>query len=660
MYTIVEDGSEHMNFTYGSGSLRAPRSRFNRRRRRLWTLESLEGRALLTAISLDSLVAQPVVAAAPFASTGVPAGMSPSQVRAAYGFDKITFDGNVVGDGSGQTIAIVDAYYSPTVLADLQTFNAAYGIADPPSLTQYVAEGTPMADASWSIETALDVQWAHAIAPGANILLVSAKSNSMADLFSAVDYARQQTGVVAVSMSWGSTEFYGQTAYDSLFTTPAGHVGGDGLAGGVTFVAASGDGGAWDGAIYPSSSPNVLAVGGTTLTTSATGTYVSETGWSGSGGGVSFFEKAATYQRSVQRGATQTTPDVSINANPSTGYSVYSSSAGGWITVGGTSAGAPQWAALAAIVDQGLALKGVGAIGGNLISTLYTLPKANFHDVVSGSNGYDAHTGYDLVTGLGTPRANKIVAAIVGSAVAAPTTTTSTVLLAAPAGTVQPSYVISSPGASNDSGSTSLDSSNAVVILVPTATDIVIAMSQAQAWNAAQSALAGDGIASSIAEMATAGALSNIALPPSQLAGPTGFGQGLTNPVVSVGGARSELAPTDLPDHGTEPANPDLAPPSSEAMPEDEVLPDGAGTPAGDGGAQEAPLPVAPPAPARPNADEEEDQADPKMSFAAALLAASAFYGTQTRFADQSMAGSHPGGPRRLDSAKEMEDRQKR
>jgi hypothetical protein len=657
MYTIVEDGSEHMNLTYGSGSLRAPRSRFSPRRRRLWTLESLEGRALLTSIGLDSLVAQPVVAAAPFASTGAPSGMSPSQVRAAYGFDKITFSGNVVGDGSGQTIAIVDAYYSPTVFADLQTFNAAYGIPDPPSLTQFVAEGATLADASWSVETALDVQWAHAIAPGANILLVSAKSNSLADLFSAVDYARQQTGVAAVSMSWGTTEFYGQTAYDSLFTTPAGHVGGNGLAGGITFVAASGDGGAWDGAIYPSSSPNVLAVGGTTLTTSSTGKYLTETGWSGSGGGVSFFEKTATYQRSAQRGSTQTTPDVSINADPRTGYSVYSSSAGGWITVGGTSAGAPQWAALAAIVDQGLALKGVGAIGGSLISSLYALPKANFNDIVSGSNGYSAHSGYDLVTGLGTPKANKIVASIVGSAVAAPATTTTTVLLAGPSGTGQAAFVITLPGASNGSGSASLDSSGAVVILVPTATDIVIAMSEAQAWNAAQSALAGDGMASASAEMATAGALANIALPPSQLTGPTGFGQSLTNPTASVGGARSELAPTDHPNHEGDPSTPELAPPSEEETPEAEVLPDGAGTPARDGDAQEVPMPVAP---TRPKADDEDEQTDPKMSFAVSLLAAIAFYGTRTRFADQNKAGSHPGGPRRLCSARAMEDRQKR
>lgn len=625
-------------------------------------MEGLEGRALLTVIALDSIVAHPVVAAVPLAATGAPSGMSPAQIRAAYGFDRISFAGNIVGDGSGQTIAIVSAYDSPTVFSDLQTFDAAYGIADPPSWTQYVAEGATPADAAWSIETALDVQWAHAIAPGANILLVSAKSDSMADLFSAVDYARQQTGVVAVSMSWGSPEFPGQTAYDSLFTTPAGHVGGNGLTGGVTFVSASGDSGAWYGAYYPSSSPNVLAVGGTKLTTTATGAYKSEVGWAGSGGGTSFFEKEAPYQQSVQRSGRQTTPDVSINADPSSGYSVYSTAAGGWITVGGTSAGAPQWAALAAIVDQGLALKGVGAIGGGLTASLYAMPSANFHDVVSGSNGYGAHAGYDLVTGLGTPKAEKIVASIVGSAVVpAATVTTTTALVAGPTGTVHPAFTISSPGTSYSSVLIFVNSSlQTVVVPVPTSAGIVIAMSQAEAWYATQASLAGDGRASSIAEAATAGALASIALPPSQFDGPSGFGQSISAPVGATGRARSEPAPTGIAMPEAGPSAPGIAPLGDAAVPEDEVLPADADAPADRRGDPEAPMPVAPPVPSRPNAEEEDEQADPEMSFAVSLLAAIAYYGTRTRFADQSLAGCHPGGPRRLFSEETMEDRQKR
>ena len=132
------------------------------------------------------------------------------------------------------------------------------------------------------------MEWAHAMAPKANIALVEAEKHSLNDLFGAVDYARSLSGVVAVEMSWGTGEFYGENAYDSLFTTPAGHIGGGGdWQGGVTFVAASGDGGAWSGTSYPATSPNVLAVGGTTLSLGANSSYSSEQGWSGSTGGFS-------------------------------------------------------------------------------------------------------------------------------------------------------------------------------------------------------------------------------------------------------------------------------------------------------------------------------------------------------------------------------------
>ena len=132
------------------------------------------------------------------------------------------------------------------------------------------------------VETALDVEWAHAIAPAANIVLVEAQPD-LNDLFSAVSFASQLPGVSVVSMSWGTGEFSGETAYDSVFTTPAGH-------NGVTFVASSGDSGTTE---YPSASPNVLSVGGTTLNVTSQGNYVSETGWSGSGTGYSPYESAA-------------------------------------------------------------------------------------------------------------------------------------------------------------------------------------------------------------------------------------------------------------------------------------------------------------------------------------------------------------------------------
>ena len=133
----------------------------------------------------------------------------------------------------------------------------------------------------------------------ANIILVEAASSSLTSLFSAVSFAGKQAGVTVVSMSWGSSEFRGESNYDSVFTTAAGHAG-------VTYVAASGDTGASGGPEYPSVSPNVLAVGGTTLTLTASGSYSSESGWSGSTGGFSgtdsnfrFYESEPSYQTST-------------------------------------------------------------------------------------------------------------------------------------------------------------------------------------------------------------------------------------------------------------------------------------------------------------------------------------------------------------------------
>ena len=147
----------------------------------------------------------------------------------------------------------------------------------------------PTTNSDWATETSLDVEWAHAIAPGANILLVEATNSSLSSLLAAVNYARNQAGVSVVSMSWGASEFSGETSYDSYFTTPAGHAP-------VAFVASSGDNGA--GAIWPAVSSNVLGVGGTTLHVSSSGAYGSETAWSGSGGGYSTQESEPSYQRS--------------------------------------------------------------------------------------------------------------------------------------------------------------------------------------------------------------------------------------------------------------------------------------------------------------------------------------------------------------------------
>ena len=176
---------------------------------------------------------------------------------------------------------------------------------------------------NWEIEEALDIEWAHAIAPGASIVLVEASSESNADLFAAIKTAASLPGVSAVSMSWGLNEFSGETALDSTFVTPAGHQG-------VTFVAASGDSGGFapdaqgdptttPGILYPAASPRVVGVGGTTLNLNSDSTYNSETAWSLSGGGTSLFEARPAFQQGAQSTAFRTVPDVAFDADPNTG-----------------------------------------------------------------------------------------------------------------------------------------------------------------------------------------------------------------------------------------------------------------------------------------------------------------------------------------------------
>jgi subtilase family serine protease len=347
------------------------------------------------------------------ASTGAPGpgSYTPAQIRHAYGFDRITFNnGAVQGNGAGQTIAIVDAYDDPRIASDLHTFDSQFGLSDPKlTVVQQSANGQPIGvdpTGAWELEESLDVEWAHAMAPGANILLVEAPSPDQ--LFSAAQLAAGQPGVSVVSMSFVSSEYASETSLDSLFTTPAGHAG-------VTFVAASGDQGT---VCYPAASPNVLAVGGTILSLDSSGNYKSETAWGGSGGGASAYEGEPGYQQGVQATGLRTSPDVAFNADPGAGFWVCDSlnnSQAPWVAVGGTSAGAPQWAALIAIADQGRALEGKGPLNGasQTLPLLYHMPGADFHDVSSGSNPrHAAGPGYDLLTGLGSPYADRVAAGL--------------------------------------------------------------------------------------------------------------------------------------------------------------------------------------------------------------------------------------------------------
>jgi subtilase family serine protease len=418
-------------FSFRLPSLRARKPIVRRKGPRL-LLEELESRALLSATLPTDWVAQPQFDVTPLAGPSSSVVYTPAQIRHAYGVDAIRFANGLVGDGSGQTIAIVDAYDDPNIANDLWGFDHTFGVADPPSFVKAMPQGQPAFDAGWAGEIALDVEWAHAIAPKASILLVEARSASISDLLGAINYARNQPGVVAISMSWGGGEFSTEKNYDGYFTTPAGHIGGFGIPGGITFVASSGDSGAAYGPEWPSVSPNVLAVGGTSLRLTSTNTYASESGWSGSGGGVSRYEFQPSFQLGAQGSGYRTTPDVAYDADPSTGFYVYNTAGlkagqSGWWAYGGTSAGAPQWAALIALADQGRAYAGKGSLT-NAQATLYGLPATDFHDVTVGNNGYPTLGGYDLVTGRGSPYADRVVRDLVaaGSVTTAAVQTTTT------------------------------------------------------------------------------------------------------------------------------------------------------------------------------------------------------------------------------------------
>jgi subtilase family serine protease len=360
----------------------------------------------------------------PLDMSGSPAGYSPAQMRHAYGFDQISFPsgGNTVaGDGTGQTIAIVDAYDDPNITSDLATFDTKFGLPAPNFVKVGIdANGNasttsfPSPNSGWAVEISLDVEWAHSIAPGANIVLVEAYSNSFNDLANAILYANSRAGTSVVSMSWGGGEFSGDNQLDYLFSAPSGH-------NPITYTASSGDNGASAGIIWPSVSSHVVGVGGTTLNLDSSGNPLGETAWSGSGGGISKDTSAPGYQNNLtiysgdpQANGMRAVPDVAYDANPSTGVPVYDTYGyGGWLEVGGTSAGAPQWAALIAIADQGRALDGLATLDGysQTLPDLYAAPN-DFTDITSGSNGYPAGPGFDDVTGLGSPLANKLMSAL--------------------------------------------------------------------------------------------------------------------------------------------------------------------------------------------------------------------------------------------------------
>lgn len=339
--------------------------------------------------------------------------LMPGQIDSAYGLNAVSFgNGTIKGDGRGQTIALIEAYHDPSIYGDLMAFDAQNGLANPilawnlpsklnvdggrPTLTfaNFAGEAT---NPTWGDEEALDVEMAHLVAPAANLVIVEAKPGTVYDLILAIRAVETLPSVSVISMSWGGPEFQGQQKLDPTFTTPQGHIG-------ITFIASSGDSG--PGAQWPASSPNVVGVGGTSLVGTPGGGRGSEAAWAGSGGGVSQYETRPAYQSKSVAGTMRSSPDVSIDADPNSGLMIVSR--GGRFQVGGTSMGAPAWAGLVAIADQGLAQAGKGTLDGptQLLPALYSAPSKAFYDVTTGSR---ATVGYDTSTGLGTPNAVALI-----------------------------------------------------------------------------------------------------------------------------------------------------------------------------------------------------------------------------------------------------------
>jgi subtilase family serine protease len=361
---------------------------------------------------------QPLHEIAAFNAESPPStSFSPAQIRRAYGFDRLP------NQGEGQTVAVVIPYNYPRIQSDLKVFAKTFGL--PPCnstnacLKRVYVAAAPKASKGWATEAALDVEWVHAIAPNAKKLLVIAASNSGSDLFSAVNLAVRK-GATVVTMSWGGQEFRRETIYSDRFFRPRNK--------NVSFVAAAGNSGG-NRVFYPAASPYVRSVGGSSLTAGMDGEYLGEIAWSHGSGGLSQFERTPDFQKNLPMPfnpiPNRSVPDVAYNADPEFGFAVFSSFSpygAGWLQVGGTSAAAPQWAGLIAIANSirmTAQKRPFGEFESITIHTaLYQLAGAEYlHDISLGSSGAcgslcQAASGYDFVTGLGSPIADTLAPAL--------------------------------------------------------------------------------------------------------------------------------------------------------------------------------------------------------------------------------------------------------
>lgn len=407
------------------------------------------------------------------------AGLSPASCIASFGlacYDPQilhtayqvpwTIDGQLAG--TGEQVAIIDAFGSPTVASDLATYDAAFGLP-PADLHVYYPDGKPAynprqhaGETGWAEETSLDVQTVHDLAPGARINLVVASSPNGNDLNVAERYAVENHLGDVMSMSFGTPEAAIAGAGNNLQLQQANAVYEQAAAEGIGVFASSGDSGATAGypttnASFPASDPYVTAAGGTDLFVKADyssnpdstdGTYVSETAWNDSdpatcpfgcedgvfgatGGAYSSVFPAPSYQADLTGQTMRSTSDVAFNASVYTSTLIYlgflGGSSNGFYFFGGTSEASPSWAAITADLDQA-----AGRSLGQMNPILYGLASnpstyaADFHNVTVGNNqdpypsapGFAAGTGYNLPTGLGTP----IVSGLIGSLGASGTT----------------------------------------------------------------------------------------------------------------------------------------------------------------------------------------------------------------------------------------------
>jgi subtilase family serine protease len=371
----------------------------------------------------------------------------PDQIRTAYGIQPL-LDRGVTG--KGRTIVIIDAYAPPNVQQELDTFTTTWGLpkADFKLLNPFGAgyDASDPNQAGWATEIALDVEWAHVVAPSAKILLVAAKTNNDIDIENALEYTVNHRLGDVVSQSYGEAERC-VTPPSVTARQHAAYI--RGTEKGMTFIAASGDQGSaqptCDGndfilsASNPATDPLVLAVGGTSLTADlTTGAYKSETVWneslkygSAGGGGFSTVFRKPWYQFGVVPGKYRGVPDVAYNAGIDGGVLTYidvqsASLPVGWYRVGGTSAGSPQWAGLTALSAQ-LAHHSLGLLNDSIYAAARYRSVQNylFHDITTGDNtytvtddngnvvktiaGFAAKPGWDAATGFGTPKANHLV-----------------------------------------------------------------------------------------------------------------------------------------------------------------------------------------------------------------------------------------------------------